>query len=365
MFSRAFCLVYIKSYICENQIIAIMKKYSLLNSLTVLVSLTLIIYSCQKSDPDVEEAQYYDVYSNALSSFFAGELNGLKEFYNLEDASQGGSQTLEDGTVVVIPANAFVDENGNVISGEVGITVASISGAADMALTNIASVSNGQMIVSGGVVNIEASQGGSSLQLGSDIQLSVPNSFENNTTGGGSVTTAESDMQFFIGQQSENGSINWEVDESQEMTYNTVTDSYDFSTSSVGFINCDAFITDPNNCGNDTDDDGLPDESCYTDVSVNLPDGFESSSCQVWIHFNDLSSLIALSFSEESNSFEIENVLGEQTIHFIVLAEKNGGFYSHFYESGLQVPNHTHPLNASLMTATTTDDWKEEVNSLP
>ena len=121
----------------------------------------------------------------------------------------------------------------------------------------------------------------------------------------------------------------------------------------------------PNNCGNDTDGDGLPDESCFTNVSVPCPNGFDPSSCQAWIHFNDLSSLISLRYSEATNSFEIENVLGEQTVHFIVLAERNGGFYSHFYESGLQVPNHTHQLNSSLMNPTSTDDWKDEVNNLP
>ena len=50
-----------------------------------------------------------------------------------------------------------------------------------MAMVNIPSTSNGSMLLSGGVVNIEATQSGVNLNLDNPINISVPNSFENNT----------------------------------------------------------------------------------------------------------------------------------------------------------------------------------------
>ena len=186
---------------------------------------------------------------------FADELESMT-FSSEISAVNGGDITLDDGTIVNIPANSFINADGSPVSGNVEISVKTISGNADMAMVNIPSTSNGSMLLSGGVVNIEATQSGVNLNLDNPINISVPNSFENNTVPGepGSINTSVNDMEFFIGVEQDDGTINWELDNSTTMNFNTATNSFDFSTSQVGFINCDAFSYDPENCGDNGDE---------------------------------------------------------------------------------------------------------------
>ena len=111
-------------------------------------------------------------------------------------------------------------------------------------------------------------------------------------------------MTIFTGVEQQDGSILWEEDNQSTFQYNQQTNSYDFSTSSIGFINCDAFVADPMNCGTDTDvpADGIGNESCYTDVTFTCPNGFDSGSMQVWIYFDNLSSLLGVPYNIGSYS---------------------------------------------------------------
>jgi hypothetical protein len=332
-------------------------------SLILLILFAICIYSCSKTELS-ETANANDVYSSSLSAFFADELESMT-FSSEISAVNGGNIALDDGTIVNIPANSFINTDGSPVSGNVEINVATISGNADMAMVNIPSTSNGSMLLSGGVVNIEATQSGANLNLDNPINISVPNSFENNTVPGepGSINTSTNDMEFFIGVEQDDGTINWELDNSTTMNFNAATNSFDFSTSQVGFINCDAFSYDPENCG----DNG--DESCYTSITLSCPESFDPALFQVWLYFNDLSSLLGIPYNSQNNTFEITDVLAEQTINIVVLAEKDGAYYtlkSEFMESGL--PHNTTyflDLNESLMEQTTTDEWKDRINGLP
>ena len=79
--------------------------------------------------------------------------------------------------------------------------------------------------------------------------------------------------------------------------------------------------------------------------------------------------MLGIPYNSQNNTFEITDVLAEQTINVVVLAEKDGAFYtlkSEFMESGL--PHNTTyflDLNESLMEQTTTDEWKDRINDLP
>ena len=131
------------------------------------------------------------------------------------------------------------------------------------------------------------------------------------------------------------------------------------------------------NCGNDTDVpvDGIGNESCYTDVTFTCPNGFDSGSMQVWIYFDNLSSLLGVPYNAGDNTFEISNVLGGQEVHFVVLGEKNGAFYTlptALQGTALTADNSQNPgghplvdIPEHVLVETSTDDWKEMLNQLP
>ena len=49
------------------------------------------------------------------------------------------------------------------------------------------------------------------------------------------LTHPQTTWSSFIGVEQDDGTINWELDNSTTMNFNTATNSFDFSTSQVGF----------------------------------------------------------------------------------------------------------------------------------
>ncbi len=340
-----------------------MKTTNFLNYLIISIAL-VVIAACQKTESLGQGQSSQNAYPNYLAqAIFASELGELTSTVSA-DATNGGDIDL-NGTTVSIPPGSFVDENGNPVDGDIDISISNIGGNTDMTLTNTATISNGQMLLSGGVVNIGANNGNGDLQLNNPIDVSIPNTFENNTDPNdpntSTVSTTPNDMEFFIGVEQADGSINWEPVPSTDMQYNPATDSYEFSTDQVGMINCDAFLQDPMDCGTDND------ESCLTDVNWTCPSGFEPVNVQVWIHFDNLSSLLPMSYNDATGDFEVQNVLGEQPVHFIILAEKNDALYTWFEQSGLPNVSYTLPVTeANLISRPiTAEEWKEELSQLP
>tara|TARA_B100000401_G_C52783776_1_gene709675 strand:+ start:185 stop:1228 length:1044 start_codon:yes stop_codon:yes gene_type:complete len=347
-----------------------MKTTNFLNFLIVSIALILIA-ACQKTDFS-GQASASDVYSGSLGAFFADEIASMTESATM-DATNGGTATLSDGTEVNIPAGSFVDANGNSVSGDIDISITTISGNVDMAVTNIPSTSNGEMIISGGVVNVSANQGGTNLELSNPITVTIPNSFENNTTPGdqGAINMTANDMEFYQGVEQPDGSINWELNTSVTPVLDANTNTFSFDVSGVGFMNMDKLANDPQNCLPDLDGDltnGF-ESPCRVDFSLKCPNGFSPGSMQVWIYYNNLSSLLGVPYNTQNDAFEINGILGGQTVHTVILAEKDGSFYTldpAYWETGLLTPGPVIPnIPATLMIPVTTDEWKAMLNALP
>lgn len=81
------------------------------------------------------------------------------------------------GTVLFVPAGSFQTADGKAISGQVTVELQEAYSYQDMLLHNLATVSNGEMLETGGMVHIAARlQGGQELEVkkGRELQLSMP-----------------------------------------------------------------------------------------------------------------------------------------------------------------------------------------------
>lgn len=104
----------------------------------------------------------------------------------------------EEGTEILIPADAFVHEDGSPVTTEVEIRLTEVANKQELLLSNLPTQSNGRMLVSGGVIHVEALADGKKVRLapGKSMLVNFP---------GGYIA----DMQLFKGQYDASGTMNW------------------------------------------------------------------------------------------------------------------------------------------------------------
>ncbi len=103
------------------------------------------------------------------------------------------------GTTALIPADAFVFEDGSPVTGTVEIKMTEVTRKQDLLLGHLPTISNGKMLVSGGVVNIEAYSEGKALRMGPGkaVFIQFPRGYEDG-------------MELFSGVPDAKGNMNWE-----------------------------------------------------------------------------------------------------------------------------------------------------------
>lgn len=111
------------------------------------------------------------------------------------------------GTLLNIPADCFQ----TLSDGPVEIQLVEAPNMSDLLLLNAQTVSNGQLLETGGVVYVQALQQGTTLDLqtGKSVDLKIP------------AQSLDLEMQVFSGQFEETGALNWEL--SQPMEFDTAS----------------------------------------------------------------------------------------------------------------------------------------------
>lgn len=109
------------------------------------------------------------------------------------------------GSVVVVPPNSFVFEDGTVPTGPVEVTVREAIKPADWILNGLTTLSDGQILQSGGMLYVEAKANGKTLTLadGARLTVALPNK----------QRVIDPEMQLFYGEHApnQNGNINWQA----------------------------------------------------------------------------------------------------------------------------------------------------------
>ncbi len=191
-----------------------MNKFTTIKTMLLgAVALSIFAVSCKKDTLETitptEDATAVD---NLLS-----KMDPEMQSFTI-DPSQPQTITGTEGTVINIPANAFVDANGNAITGNVTISLKEILSLKDQITSGAYAVSNGELLKSGGEFFFEATANGEKLKLAvnQSITFDIP------------ATEVDSTMQVFIGQEvsedSTGSNVNWiPADTSKYQT--VVTDS--------------------------------------------------------------------------------------------------------------------------------------------
>lgn len=117
------------------------------------------------------------------------------------DANEGIEFTGKKGTIVQIPAQTFVDAQGNAYNGKVNFVLQEAHSYGDMVAQGMNTLSDGNLLETGGMVYIEATDvNGNPLQIadGKGITMSSPTPEAN-----------DPDMELYMGERDAQGNLNW------------------------------------------------------------------------------------------------------------------------------------------------------------
>ena len=293
--------------------------------LTLFILITLVLFNACKKEDDSPSGNTNNGSNNTniVLDFFKDNLNDAKQVTSL-DISAGAWLYGNYGTYIYMSDCSFLDSDGNQVTGTIEFELIEAQTNLDMLKLNRPTfTSDGQLLVSGGILYVNASQNGEDLIINPNcgLEVNMPN-YSNNSNNG--------NMQYFSGDVDLNGVFGWDLEEDV-----TVITPQDFDTSgfyfpidSVGWINCDYFNTN----------------APLTGVQVELPSGFNGSNSQCFIYYNSINSLAGLYDGDQNGVFDLgagyETPVG-LSVKFIALSgDSVNDYYYHITSNTATTMNH-------------------------
>ncbi|WP_417602206.1 hypothetical protein [Owenweeksia hongkongensis] len=298
--------------------------------LLFILPLLALISSCEK---DMNNKVTLSNSSNSIAQIegFLANNAPIKQTFQLNAASYNTVRGAE-GTSINIPYNAFVDANGNPVSGNFTFELQEIFSPADMIFTGKMTSSGGRTLVSGGEMYINATQGGADLQLapGKSLDISVPS------------CNYDSEMDLFVGNGQDGDDFDW-VPETNSVVYqcqdslNPCQTNYCFNiTDLFNWINCDYFFNDPRP---------------LTEVEIQVPAGYDQQNTQVYAYIPSINSITRTSFQNGSfwitGGYKMPVGLG---VTFVGLNHDGTDLY-YSIQNATIVNNHVEVLSFQKVTA--------------
>lgn len=323
-----------------------MKKIKIL--VLAMLGVTFAIASCKKdpiqpsttSDP-VDPGDPIETPSGEeLRNFFSSNLNNKKQYFTI-DASANSSITSAKGASLSFSPNSFVDQNGNVVTGNINLEFIELFDKGEMMMANMptmANTMNGGIapLISGGQFKITASQNGASLKLANGYSATIP-----------APNGVDPNMQIFYGSAGASDTVVWNQADSsmifgQGNTYNAYFDS-------LNWVNLDYFM-------------GMSGQQ--TTVEVEVPQGFTNQNCALLISFDGLNSLGTL-YNSNGNVFTSApgyTLPVGTDVHFIAIAIIGGNPHVAIIPS--QITNN-HYETISALTQTSDTQLASDLSNLP
>lgn len=327
---------------------------NLLNYTALCLATLMFATSCKKKetttpeeDPVINQPGYNNANAVALLSNLATPLQS----YTIS-ASGYNTFVCSNGTSIITYPNAFLTQSGGPVTGVINIQVKDVLSKKAMILNNAIPVSNGQLLVSGGEVYINATQGSQKLKINpaSSVYINVPVS----------GAPSNSMLEFYAQGSSDlsNTNLNWATG-TASTTIAVIQDSvsgpafnyYSFECDSVNWTNCDYFY----NLG-----------GAKTTCTVNLTGSFDNSNSVVFISMNGVNALARLSsgYSSLSQAFvSYTNSLPEGVTYTVVAISFDGTNY--YYGSQAVTMSTNLVVSMPPLTQTTKAQIETNLSTLP
>lgn len=206
------------------------------------------------------------------------------------DAAAGFTITGAKGVKIVFPPNAFRDQAGQIVTGNVTVKLTEILSKKDILLSGPMTESNGKLLVSGGEILVEADLNGKPLvAMEKGINVEVPQVMK------------AGEMQLFVQGRREpgpNGVPNTNLQQSPltwiaapYAPFGHGPNTYTFDLPAFTWVNCDRFYFDPR-------------PKTTITVLPDFKDGNQVSDLQVMLVFRDITTVVTLPYNTFLQKFE-------------------------------------------------------------
>lgn len=269
-----------------KQLISKSKKISTVKAVLLTVAiLNVIIFSACRKNNTVPENEM----PLKADDFLANYIVPTQHFTG--NATTGFTITGEKGTKITFKPDAFVDGNGNTVTGNVTVKLKEVLSKKDVLLSGVMTESNGQLLESGGELLVEAVQGDKVLGLNRQqdtaaaARVEVPKVMN------------DKDMGLFVqGKRENNGGGQQQLNPLTWMAapyypFGNGPNSYSFSLPGFTWVNCDRFYSDPNPKTTITAVPVFQDNNAVTDL-------------QVMLVFRNIATVITLPYNTGIQKFE-------------------------------------------------------------
>jgi hypothetical protein len=322
-------------------------------SIPLLVILSVFFFiSCEKEAETIILPSDINPTPNSsqINKFFEDNLDEATQTINVNSSASNQSITSDKGISYSFGSNTFINAVGNPVSGNFTIELVEALTKKEMMMINRPTFTHsGRLLVSGGVVYLNATQNGQQLSINDNepVMASIP-------------TDNYIPMDFFDGSFDNQDGFGWDESEDDTVITNTNDNgqdstffedffSFDFEIDSIGWINCDYFYNsaDP-----------------LTQVEVVLPDTFNGDNSAVFIYYSDINSVASLSDYDADGTFDLgasySTPVGME-VTFVVISESDGTFFYHFVTTTI---TQDHVEVISTLTSVTEAELEILLNSL-
>lgn len=235
---------------------------------------SIILVSCKK--PEVAPPPAPD--AAALISFNKSNLDDAEQHF-IVNANATIYVVGAKGTVLYLPPNQLLDSEGNIVNGNVDVTLIEVTKKSEMLMLNIPTMgkkANGDhaTLESGGEFYVSISKNGVELVLASPLYLTTPATYDPN-------------MRKFVDVDASDNVL-WGMAEDsliEFMEEDTVGEggggyfaSYGILPGEWGWTNIDKFYLDPRP---------------KTTIFAEMPEGFDNTNCEVFISYDGTPGALA------------------------------------------------------------------------
>lgn len=268
---------------------------------------------------------------------------------NLEEAIHSSTVNVSNltsinssGAVIYMGPNSFVDASGNPVTGNIDIELIVALDNKEMLMLNRPTVTNnGELLISGGIIYINATQMGEQLKIAEPLTTTMPNL----TMGG----NASSPLSLWTGDTIDNGDFVWIEDTANTLWTDT---SYYFNIDTIGWTNLDVLA--------DTGQGILKGD----DLSIALPSGLNGGNSVVMMYLTTINSFASIYDSNQDGTFTLgyyQVPIG--TIPQFVVVSMDNNVWSYYVSPPTQLSaTYSLTINTNdMLTATSEQDTQDQI----
>jgi hypothetical protein len=307
--------------------------------LTAIIAM-VIIASCKKEKVDETSPGTTSASYSSVKDFLSR--NKAKNQIFTVNGATGGSFTSSQGTVVFVPANAFVTNQGIPVTGTVQIEFKDIYKKSEMLLSDVPTqTAAGKMLKSGGEFFINASFNNQDVVLNSGKKITVTQPVQDGVIDQGMIPFAGlGDSLGFAWDPNPNDTI------VQSLT------GYVYSMYNFGFSEGETWCN--------SDNEAYFNSYSQTQLSLNPNDSPIAFHTEVFLVFSNINSMIHVYENYTTFNFPYNYAPIGLQCTVVALGVKDGKLYSSFTPITIS-PNQT--VNFTL-TETTDVAFKAQLNAL-